>query len=269
MTILDGAERKGLTQTKPRGPQSHTATHGDVPMGCPDGSISGGMKKQEEMWTLGKSSSDSGTPGTQLIDFSPSSPHKGLEAEYKKGQDPCWETAWSMMVILKAINRTETCRGAGLTAEDKSRGVSREGSFGGPYPGSAGPGLDWFYLCSEVPDHRLGSSPRPGGGGAGETARPGLKRGRPHPFPGAGELTQGESLQVGAFQSAQAMVAKQRIRMANEKHSKNITQRGNVAKTLRPQEEKYPVGPWLLALFVFVVCGSAIFQIIQSIRMGM
>ncbi|XP_041115764.1 stress-associated endoplasmic reticulum protein 2-like [Polyodon spathula] len=67
----------------------------------------------------------------------------------------------------------------------------------------------------------------------------------------------------------QKMVAKQRIRMANEKHSKNITQRGNVAKTLRPQEEKYPVGPWLLALFVFVVCGSAIFQIIQSIRMGM
>ncbi|KTG39390.1 hypothetical protein cypCar_00018480 [Cyprinus carpio] len=82
------------------------------------------------------------------------------------------------------------------------------------------------------------------------------------------------------------MVAKQRIRMANEKHSKNITQRGNVAKTLvrpssvRPQEEKYPVGPWLLALFVFVVCGSGniqfvfyilytIFQIIQSIRMGM
>ncbi|XP_011919773.1 PREDICTED: stress-associated endoplasmic reticulum protein 2 isoform X3 [Cercocebus atys] len=54
------------------------------------------------------------------------------------------------------------------------------------------------------------------------------------------------------------MVAKQRIRMANEKHSKNITQRGNVAKTLRPQEEKYPVGPWLLALFVFVVCGSGV-----------
>uniref|UniRef100_A0AC11CXD0 Uncharacterized protein n=1 Tax=Ovis aries TaxID=9940 RepID=A0AC11CXD0_SHEEP len=72
-----------------------------------------------------------------------------------------------------------------------------------------------------------------------------------------------------AFPGARAMVAKQRIRMANEKHSKNITQRGNVAKTLRPQEEKYPVGPWLLALFVFVVCGSAIFQIIQSIRMGM
>ncbi|XP_063772113.1 stress-associated endoplasmic reticulum protein 1 [Mixophyes fleayi] len=66
------------------------------------------------------------------------------------------------------------------------------------------------------------------------------------------------------------MVAKQRIRMANEKHSKNITQRGNVAKTTRSAvDEKSSVGPWLLALFIFVVCGSAIFQIIQSIRMGM
>ncbi|CAL8352322.1 unnamed protein product [Lota lota] len=65
------------------------------------------------------------------------------------------------------------------------------------------------------------------------------------------------------------MVAKQRIRMANEKHSKNITLRGNVAKSTRNLgDDKGVVGPWLLALFLFVVCGSAIFQIIQSIRMG-
>uniref|UniRef100_A0A8C5CHD4 Stress-associated endoplasmic reticulum protein n=1 Tax=Gadus morhua TaxID=8049 RepID=A0A8C5CHD4_GADMO len=56
------------------------------------------------------------------------------------------------------------------------------------------------------------------------------------------------------------MVAKQRIRMANEKHSKNITQRGNVAKSSRgTQDEKVAVGPWLLALFIFVVCGSGEF----------
>ncbi|KAL6104878.1 stress-associated endoplasmic reticulum protein 1 [Spinachia spinachia] len=65
------------------------------------------------------------------------------------------------------------------------------------------------------------------------------------------------------------MVAKQRIRMANEKHSKNITLRGNVTKSTRSVTEDKGVGPWLLALFIFVVCGSAIFQIIQSIRMGM
>jgi len=63
------------------------------------------------------------------------------------------------------------------------------------------------------------------------------------------------------------MPSKQRMRIANEKHSKNINTRGNVPKSLKPSEEKYPVGPALLALFVFVVCGSAVFQIIQSIRM--
>lgn len=45
----------------------------------------------------------------------------------------------------------------------------------------------------------------------------------------AGHLCRWE---LRALPRAQAMVAKQRIRMANEKHSKNITQRGNVAKTL-------------------------------------
>lgn len=64
------------------------------------------------------------------------------------------------------------------------------------------------------------------------------------------------------------MAAKQRMRLANEKHSKNITTRGNVPKSLKPAEEKYAVGPWLLGLFIFVVCGSAVFQIIQSIRMA-
>uniref|UniRef100_A0A8C1S1M7 Stress-associated endoplasmic reticulum protein n=1 Tax=Cyprinus carpio TaxID=7962 RepID=A0A8C1S1M7_CYPCA len=65
------------------------------------------------------------------------------------------------------------------------------------------------------------------------------------------------------------MSAVQRMKVANEKHSKTITQRGHVQKTTRVvNEEKSPVGPWLLTLFVFVVCGSAIFQIIQSIRQG-
>ncbi|CAB3375758.1 Hypothetical predicted protein [Cloeon dipterum] len=54
----------------------------------------------------------------------------------------------------------------------------------------------------------------------------------------------------------------------SEAPSKNVTLRGNVPKTTKQENEKYPVGPWLLALFVFVVCGSAIFQIIQSIRMA-
>jgi len=64
------------------------------------------------------------------------------------------------------------------------------------------------------------------------------------------------------------MAPKQRMRIANEKASKNITARGNVPKTTKTADENYPVGPWLLGLFIFVVCGSAVFQIIQSIRMS-
>ncbi|XP_022912618.1 stress-associated endoplasmic reticulum protein 2 [Onthophagus taurus] len=64
------------------------------------------------------------------------------------------------------------------------------------------------------------------------------------------------------------MAPKQRMRIANEKAMKNVVLRGNVPKSQKPEKDNYPVGPWLLALFIFVVCGSAIFQIIQSIRMA-
>ncbi|EFX80539.1 stress-associated endoplasmic reticulum protein 2-like [Daphnia pulex] len=64
------------------------------------------------------------------------------------------------------------------------------------------------------------------------------------------------------------MVASQRMKVANEKASKYVTMRGNVPKSSKSNEDSSPVGPWLLGLFVFVVCGSAVFQIIQSIRMA-
>lgn len=61
----------------------------------------------------------------------------------------------------------------------------------------------------------------------------------------------------------------QRRSKATETYAKNITKRGSVKTTLHPKEEKSPVGPWLLALFIFVVCGSAIFEIIMKVRTGM
>lgn len=64
------------------------------------------------------------------------------------------------------------------------------------------------------------------------------------------------------------MPSKQRMRVANDKATKNVLNRGNVPKSLKPSEEKYPVGPWLIALFIFVVCGSALFEIVQHIRLG-
>lgn len=64
------------------------------------------------------------------------------------------------------------------------------------------------------------------------------------------------------------MAPKQRMRIANEKATKNIYLRGNVPKSSKTKDEGSPVGPWLLALFIFVICGSAVFQIIQSVRMA-
>lgn len=58
----------------------------------------------------------------------------------------------------------------------------------------------------------------------------------------------------------------QRMKVANQTSAKNIIKRGSVKSTLNPVEEKSPVGPYLLALFIFVVCGSAIFEIIMKVR---
>lgn len=63
--------------------------------------------------------------------------------------------------------------------------------------------------------------------------------------------------------------AHQRMKAANNISAKNITKRGNVKTTLNPKEEGSPVGPYLLALFIFVVCGSAVFEIIMKVRGGM
>merc|ERR1712189_139636 len=57
------------------------------------------------------------------------------------------------------------------------------------------------------------------------------------------------------------------MRKANEKNAKNVTKRGNVVKSSKT-DEKYPVSPELIALFVFVVIGSAVFQIIQAVWVG-
>merc|ERR1711862_211596 len=46
-------------------------------------------------------------------------------------------------------------------------------------------------------------------------------------------------------------MGKQRMRIANEKASKNITQRGNVAKTTKSTDENYPVGPFT---WTFHIC---------------
>eukprot|EP00250_Pteridium_aquilinum_P017106 c23453_g1_i2 orf=314-520(-) len=52
------------------------------------------------------------------------------------------------------------------------------------------------------------------------------------------------------------------------KFQKNIHKRGAVPETSIKRGSSYPVGPIVLGLFVFVVIGSAILQIVRTASSG-
>ncbi|KAH7294673.1 hypothetical protein KP509_27G012700 [Ceratopteris richardii] len=52
------------------------------------------------------------------------------------------------------------------------------------------------------------------------------------------------------------------------KFQKNIHKRGAVPETAMKKPASYPVGPVVLGMFIFVVIGSAIFQIIRTASSG-
>ncbi|GBG84881.1 hypothetical protein CBR_g39343 [Chara braunii] len=54
----------------------------------------------------------------------------------------------------------------------------------------------------------------------------------------------------------------------SEKFSKNILKRGQVQDSASKKGEKYPVGPFVLGFFIFVVVGSSLFQIIRTAQTG-
>ena len=66
-----------------------------------------------------------------------------------------------------------------------------------------------------------------------------------------------------------------RLQGTNRKYSKKIeafdkgiTKRGHVPETRQKKSKGYPVGPIVLGVFLFVVVGSAIIQIISSAQRG-
>ncbi|KAI6192279.1 hypothetical protein M3Y97_00320000 [Aphelenchoides bicaudatus] len=64
------------------------------------------------------------------------------------------------------------------------------------------------------------------------------------------------------------MAPKRTMAAANQQFHRNVNARGNIPKSLKEKTDKYPAAPWLIALFVFVVCGSAIFEIIRYVKLG-
>jgi hypothetical protein len=55
-----------------------------------------------------------------------------------------------------------------------------------------------------------------------------------------------------------------KLKAKSEAYNKNVEKRGNVPSSLVKKEDKFPVGPVLLGFFLFVVVGSALFQILNA-----
>jgi len=55
-------------------------------------------------------------------------------------------------------------------------------------------------------------------------------------------------------------------KLSNKKFLANINKRGQVATTAK--KDTLGVGPWVIAFFLFVVVGSALFQIIRTASQG-
>ncbi|VDP93874.1 unnamed protein product [Echinostoma caproni] len=64
------------------------------------------------------------------------------------------------------------------------------------------------------------------------------------------------------------MSVPQRMKVQNERAHGNVKNRGKVPKSLKSTDSQTNMNAWILGLVVFVVCGSAVFEIIQHIRMA-
>lgn len=57
-----------------------------------------------------------------------------------------------------------------------------------------------------------------------------------------------------------------KIRAKNQAYQSNVNHRGNVKASLRKDKDyKYPVGYATLGVFIFVVIGSAIFEMLKFV----
>ena len=55
-----------------------------------------------------------------------------------------------------------------------------------------------------------------------------------------------------------------RTLLRSKEYEKNITKRGKVSSSKKNKKESYPVGPIFLGVLLFLLVGSAIFQILNT-----
>ncbi|CAD8174528.1 unnamed protein product [Paramecium octaurelia] len=64
------------------------------------------------------------------------------------------------------------------------------------------------------------------------------------------------------------MPSAQTMKLRSQNYQGNVNKQGKVPKSLIKKEENLPVGPILLGVFLFVVVGSALFQILNVASSG-
>uniref|UniRef100_A0A8C0N7F9 Stress-associated endoplasmic reticulum protein 1 n=1 Tax=Canis lupus familiaris TaxID=9615 RepID=A0A8C0N7F9_CANLF len=191
----------------------------------------------------------------------PPSAAAGKEPALPAGRSPCSADVGSPN---RSSSRLRTAL-AGVAFRRRGLTRSRRPAVCGPRapasrpPGPASPGLP------------RSARPRPGG----RSQRPGLRASRSGGTEAGGQGRRGWASPDGGWgrwRRRETWSPSSESAWPTRSTAKNITQRGNVAKTSRnAPEEKASVGPWLLALFHFCLLFVVLqfFQIIQSIRMGM
>ncbi|CAI2384859.1 unnamed protein product [Moneuplotes crassus] len=55
-----------------------------------------------------------------------------------------------------------------------------------------------------------------------------------------------------------------RTLLRSQKYEKNVTKRGSVGSSKKNKKNEYPVSPILLGVFLLLVVGSALFQILNT-----
>jgi len=61
-----------------------------------------------------------------------------------------------------------------------------------------------------------------------------------------------------------SIMSSRATKLKSENFEKNVTKRGNIPTTQTKKSTQYPVSGWVLGLLIFVVVGSALFQIIRT-----
>ncbi|CEO98911.1 unnamed protein product (mitochondrion) [Plasmodiophora brassicae] len=84
-------------------------------------------------------------------------------------------------------------------------------------------------------------------------------------------VSSSSSSSSSAFAAAAGPPMPSARKLASQKFNQNVTKRGLVKNKSKAEstDNSSPVGPVMLGFFVFVVVGSAVFQIIQSAMSGL